>query len=61
MGSFSPFLRIQTILEITVDSSLGEQRGYSSALRSRSQGRDSCSMQPSTYAAAPDEVLKRFL
>ncbi|BBO36409.1 elongation factor G [Lacipirellula parvula] len=35
--------------------------GYSSAMRSLSQGRASCSMTPSTYAAAPDEVLKRFL
>ncbi len=35
--------------------------GYSSAMRSLSQGRASCSMTPSTYAAAPDEVLKKFL
>jgi elongation factor G len=35
--------------------------GYSSAMRSLSQGRASCSMEPSTYAPAPDEVLKKFL
>ena len=35
--------------------------GYSSAMRSLSQGRASCSMEPSTYAQAPDEVLKKFL
>jgi elongation factor G len=35
--------------------------GYSSAMRSLSQGRASCSMEPSTYAPAPDEVLQRFL
>ncbi len=35
--------------------------GYSSAMRSLSQGRAGCSMTPSDYAAAPDEVLKTFL
>lgn len=35
--------------------------GYSSAMRSLSQGRASCSMEPSTYAAAPDDVLQKFL
>jgi elongation factor G len=35
--------------------------GYSSAMRSLSQGRASCSMEPSTYAPAPDEVLQKFL
>ena len=35
--------------------------GYSSAMRSLSQGRASCSMEPSCYAAAPEEVMKRFL
>jgi elongation factor G len=34
--------------------------GYSSAMRSLSQGRASCSMEPSTYSPAPDEVLQRF-
>jgi elongation factor G len=35
--------------------------GYSSAMRSLSQGRASCSMEPSRYAPAPEEVVKRFL
>jgi elongation factor G len=35
--------------------------GYSSAMRSLSQGRASCSMEPSTYSPAPEEVLNRFL
>ncbi len=35
--------------------------GYSSAMRSLSQGRASCSMEPSTYGPAPDEVLAKFL
>ena len=43
------------------DAPLAELFGYSSAMRSLSQGRASCSMTPSDYAAAPDEVLKRFL
>jgi elongation factor G len=43
------------------EAPLAELFGYSSAMRSLSQGRASCSMEPSTYAAAPDEVLKRFL
>lgn len=35
--------------------------GYSSAMRSLSQGRASCSMEPSTYAPAPDDVLAKFM
>jgi elongation factor G len=35
--------------------------GYSSAMRSLSQGRASCSMEPSDYAPAPPDVLQRFL
>jgi elongation factor G len=35
--------------------------GYSSAMRSLSQGRASCSMEPSDYAPAPDDVRQRFL
>jgi elongation factor G len=35
--------------------------GYSSAMRSLSQGRASCSMEPSDYAAAPPDVLQKFL
>jgi elongation factor G len=35
--------------------------GYSSAMRSLSQGRASCSMEPSTYAPAPPDVMQKFL
>jgi elongation factor G len=35
--------------------------GYSSAMRSLSQGRASCSMEPSTYGPAPEEVVQKFL
>ncbi len=43
------------------EAPLAELFGYSSAMRSLSQGRASCSMEPSGYAAAPDEVLRKFL
>ena len=46
---------------IHAEAPLAELFGYSSAMRSLSQGRASCSMQPSTYSPAPDEVLKKFL
>jgi elongation factor G len=46
---------------IHAEAPLAELFGYSSAMRSLSQGRASCSMEPSTYAPAPDDVLKRFL
>ena len=43
------------------DAPLANLFGYSSAMRSLSQGRASCSMQPSTYGPAPEEVLAKFL
>ncbi len=43
------------------DAPLANLFGYSSAMRSLSQGRASCSMQPTDYAAAPDEVLQKFM
>jgi elongation factor G len=43
------------------DAPLANLFGYSSAMRSLSQGRASCSMQPTDYAAAPDDVLRKFL
>jgi len=46
---------------IHAEAPLANLFGYSSAMRSLSQGRASCSMEPSTYATAPDEVLHRFL
>ncbi len=50
-----------TLTVLQAEAPLAELFGYSSAMRSLSQGRASCSMTPSTYAAAPDEVLKKFL
>jgi elongation factor G len=35
--------------------------GYSSAMRSLSQGRASCSMEPSAYAPAPPDVVQKFM
>ena len=46
---------------LNAEAPLGELFGYSSAMRSLSQGRASCSMQPSTYGTAPEEVLAKFL
>ncbi len=46
---------------LNAEAPLAELFGYSSAMRSLSQGRASCSMEPSNYAPAPDEVLKRYL
>ena len=43
------------------EAPLKELFGYSSAMRSLSQGRASCSMTPSTYAEAPDEERNKFL
>ena len=43
------------------EAPLKELFGYSSAMRSLSQGRASCSMTPSNYAEAPDEDLQKFL
>ncbi len=46
---------------LNAEAPLGELFGYSSAMRSLSQGRASCSMQPSTYGPAPEDVLAKFL
>jgi elongation factor G len=46
---------------IEAEAPLANLFGYSSAIRSLSQGRASCSMEPTAYGAAPDEVLKAFL
>lgn len=46
---------------LNAEAPLAELFGYSSAMRSLSQGRASCSMQPSTYGPAPPEVLAKFL
>ncbi len=43
------------------EAPLAELFGYSSAMRSLSQGRANCSMSPSGYAAAPEDILGKFL
>ncbi|MEM9353218.1 MAG: elongation factor G [Planctomycetota bacterium] len=45
---------------IHAEAPLAELFGYSSAMRSLSQGRASCSMEPSGYSPAPPEVMERF-
>ena len=46
---------------IDADAPLASLFGYSSAMRSLSQGRASCSMEPKTYGPAPPDVLDSFL
>jgi elongation factor G len=45
---------------IEAEAPLANLFGDSSAIRSLSQGRASCSMEPTAYGPAPDEVLKAF-
>ena len=48
-----------TIIE--AEAPLANLFGYSSAIRSLSQGRATCSMEPSAYGPAPKEVLSSFM
>ncbi len=48
-----------TIVE--AQAPLAELFGYSSAMRGLSQGRATCTMEPSTYGPAPPDVLDNFL
>jgi elongation factor G len=48
------------IATIEAKAPLKELFGYSSAMRSLSQGRASSSMEPLEYAPAPPEDVKRF-
>ncbi|MEZ6099568.1 MAG: translation factor GTPase family protein [Pirellulaceae bacterium] len=45
---------------IEAHAPLAELFGYSSAMRSLSQGRAGCSMEPLAYAPAPPDVAQRF-
>ncbi|MBX7165288.1 MAG: elongation factor G [Pirellulales bacterium] len=47
--------------QIEARSPLANMFGYSSAMRSMSQGRASCSMEPAAYGPAPADVLQSFL
>jgi elongation factor G len=46
---------------IHAEAPLANLFGYSSAMRSLSQGRASATMEPASYAPAPDDVLQKFL
>jgi len=48
------------IAVIEAHAPLAELFGYSSAMRSLSQGRASCSMEPFNYAPAPPEIAEGF-
>ncbi|QDU87276.1 Elongation factor G [Pirellulimonas nuda] len=50
---------VDTVLH--AEAPLANLFGYSSAMRSLSQGRASCAMQPTGYAPAPDEVMRTFM
>ncbi len=50
-----------TATVLHAEAPLANLFGYSSAMRSLSQGRAGCSMTPSDYGAAPEEVVKKFL
>ena len=46
---------------LDAEAPLASMFGYSSAMRSLSKGRASCSMEPSHYGPAPEEEKKRFM
>ncbi len=48
------------VVVIKAEAPLANLFGYSSDIRSLSQGRASCSMQPADYGPAPPEVLANF-
>ena len=48
-------------VQIEAHAPLAELFGYSSAMRSLSQGRASCSIEPLAYAPAPSEVVAGYL
>ncbi len=48
------------VTEIEAHAPLKELFGYSSAMRSLSQGRAGCSIEPLHYAPAPAEVMREY-
>jgi elongation factor G len=46
---------------IEAQAPLAKLFGYSNAMRGLSQGRATCTMEPSAYGPAPPEVLETFL
>jgi elongation factor G len=46
---------------LTAEAPLARLFGYSNAMRSLSQGRATCSMEPASYAPAPPDVQEKFM
>jgi elongation factor G len=46
---------------VVAEAPLARLFGYSSAMRSMSQGRATCSMEPASYGPAPADVAEKFL
>ena len=46
---------------IEAQAPLASLFGYSNAMRGLTQGRATCTMEPSTYGPAPPEVLESFM
>ena len=49
------------ITVIDAQAPLANLFGYSNAMRGLSQGRATCTMEPSSYGPAPPEVLESFM
>jgi elongation factor G len=49
------------LASVTAEAPLAKLFGYSSAMRSMSQGRATCSMEPASYGPAPPDVAEKFL
>ena len=49
------------ITQIVSHAPLAELLSYSGVMRSLSQGRAGCSMEPLDYEEAPDEIAKKFM
>ncbi|MEX2188009.1 MAG: elongation factor G [Pirellulales bacterium] len=49
------------LASVTAEAPLARLFGYSSAMRSMSQGRATCSMEPASYGPAPADVQEKFL
>jgi len=49
------------VTQIVANAPLAELLSYSGVMRSLSQGRAGCSMEPLDYEEAPDEIAKKFM
>jgi len=50
-----------TFCKVTARAPLASMFGYTTVLRSLTQGRAGCSMEPLMYAVAPPEVASKLL